>query len=75
MNQKFDPGPENSAPIVYVRPISADELPEEMRALTGDLETLYSVHDAEGQRLAVVRDRVLAFALARQHDFAPENVH
>ena len=75
MNQKFDSIPANNAPIVYVRPISADELPEEIRALTGGLETLYSVHDTDGHRLAVVRDRALAFALARQHDFVPENVH
>jgi hypothetical protein len=38
-------------------------------------ETLYAVHSAEGERLAVVKDRKLAFLLARQHDFAPVAVH
>ena len=36
---------------------------------------LYAVHDADGQRLAVVRDRRLAFVLARQNDLAPVSVH
>ena len=38
-------------------------------------ETLYAVHDAQGTRLALVKDRELAFVLARQNDLAPVNVH
>jgi len=33
------------------------------------------VHDSDGQRLALVKNRKLAFALARQNDLAPVNVH
>ena len=35
----------------------------------------YALHDSEGQRLALVRDRSAAFALARQNDLAPVTVH
>jgi len=33
------------------------------------------VHDAAGERLALVADRKLAFLLARQNDLAPVTVH
>ena len=39
------------------------------------LEQLYALHDAAGERLALVRDRSLAFMLARQNDLAPVSVH
>ena len=75
MNHKYTFDGSDSRPIVYVRPVPVEELPEEMRALTGGLTQLYAVHDTDGQRLALVRDRKLAFVLARQHDMAPVNVH
>ena len=61
--------------IVYVKPILAADLPDEMRAKVGDLEELFSVHDAEGQQLALVADRKLAFHLARQHNMEPVTLH
>jgi hypothetical protein len=75
MDQKYEFETETDRPIVYVRPIEVSDLPPEIQAQTGGLSRLYAVHDAEGQRLALVRDRKLAFALARQHDFSPVNVH
>jgi len=33
------------------------------------------VHSSEGQRLALVRDRKMAFVLARQNDMDPVTVH
>ena len=38
-------------------------------------DQIYAVHSPNGERLALVKDRKLAFALARQNDFAPVNVH
>ncbi len=61
--------------IVYVKPILASQLPDEMREKVGDLEELFSVHNAKGERLALVADRKLAFHLARQHDMEPVTVH
>jgi len=75
MDQEFDFGDENNRQIVYVRPIAAKDLPAELRAQTGGLSQLYSVNTADGQQLALVANRKLAFALARQHDFSPVNVH
>ena len=77
MNTTYDFGPEADAAerIVYVRPVAVAELPAEVRAQAGDLDTLYAVHDSDGERLALVADRRLAFALARQNDLAPVNVH
>jgi hypothetical protein len=75
MNTKFDFGAEASTRIVYVRPVAVAELPEEVREQAVGMEEIYAVHDAAGQRLALVRDRTMAFVLARQNDFAPVSVH
>ncbi|MEP5728320.1 MAG: DUF1150 family protein [Sulfitobacter sp.] len=60
---------------VYVKMIAVTDLPREMRDQAAGLEQLYAVHDAQGQQLALVGDRKLAFSLARQHDYAPVMVH
>ncbi|MEM9709656.1 MAG: DUF1150 family protein [Pseudomonadota bacterium] len=61
--------------IVYVRPVNVIELPEEVQAHAEGLEQIYAVHNTDGERLALVKDRELAFFLARQHELAPVNVH
>jgi hypothetical protein len=61
--------------IVYVKPVEVASLPEDLRRQAGPLEVIYSVHDAEGTQLALVADRRVAFALARQHDKVPVRVH
>lgn len=61
--------------IVYVRPIAVAGLTEDLRDQIGPVETVYAVSDAGGAQLALVVNRDLAFALARQHDMAPVSVH
>ncbi|MBC7131599.1 MAG: DUF1150 domain-containing protein [Roseovarius sp.] len=75
MDVKYDFGTMNGRPIVYVRPVKVDDLPEEVRAQLGGVDTLYAVHSIEGERLALVRDRKMAFFLARQNDMEPVTVH
>ncbi|ARC89827.1 DUF1150 family protein [Rhodovulum sp. MB263] len=75
MNVNHDPLPDTDERIVYVRAVKVAELPEELQRQAPDLDKLYAVHDANGDRLALVRDRKLAFILARQNDMAPVNVH
>ncbi len=76
MNTKYDF--DNAAPedrIVYVREVAVAELPDELQAELSGVEHLYAVHDGNGERLALVKDRRMAFALARQNDLAPVSVH
>lgn len=61
--------------IVYVKPVSVTDLPEEMKEKVGDLETLFAVHNADGEQLALVADRKLAFHLARENHMQPVTVH
>lgn len=75
MDVKFDGLPEAARSIVYVRPIAVADLPDDVRAQIGGLATVYSVNRPDGERLALVADRNLAFALARQHDLSPVSVH
>lgn len=60
---------------VYVKPILVIDLPQEVRAQAEGLDLLYAVHNAQGQQLALVGNRKLAFSLAREHDYAPVMVH
>ncbi len=61
--------------IVYVKAVPVADLPPEVQDQAGELETLFAVHDAEGQKIALVANRTLAFALARQNDLSPVTVH
>ena len=75
MDQKTDILPERQDQIVYVRSVTPEELPEELREQVVGVDHLYAVHSAEGERLALVKDRDLAFQVARQNDLAPVSVH
>ena len=68
--------------LVYIRAVPArdvmDDLGDELAEFELDIEadaTLYSVHSADGERIALVGDRELAFAAARQHEMNPVSVH
>ena len=66
-----------AARIVYVRPVEVADLPRGRAAQQAEgLDTLYAVHSAEGERLALVRDRSSwPIVLARQNDMEPVAVH
>jgi len=70
---EFDQGQDNR--IVYVRKVSVSDLPEDVQDQAEGAEELYAVHAADGERLALVKERKLAFILARQNDFSPVTVH
>ena len=67
--------------LVYVRPIKAAEIMadtpvEQIRGFNLRPEqTLYAVHRADGERLAVMSDKDSAVAAALAHELAPVSVH
>lgn len=66
--------------LVYVRPIKASEILASVPAnrIQAELDpeaTLYAVHRADGERLAVLADRNAAVAAAVAHELAPVSVH
>ena len=75
MNTRHNFANTESDRIVYVKPVSVSDLPEEVQDQADGLDTLYAVHNADGERLALVRDKQLAFTLARQNDMSPVTVH
>lgn len=62
---------------VYVRKVALGELPRAVQreARETGLEELYALHRADGEQVALVGDRHLAFSLARQNDLNPVSVH
>jgi len=67
--------------LVYVRPVKAAEIlasvpQQQVEGFHLDPEqTLYAVHRADGERLAVLADRDAAMAAALAHELAPVSVH
>jgi len=67
--------------LVYVRPVSGAEIlasvpSSQMQGFELDPgQTLYAVHRADGERLAVMTDRDSAVAAALAHELAPVSVH
>lgn len=75
MTKTFGAMPDFDRQIVYVRAVQVADLSDDLREEIGDIETVFSVHRPDGERVALVRDRALAFTLARQNDLAPVHVH
>ena len=75
MNDIKDDATQKNDNIVYVRSVNTSELPEDVREQIPNIQTLYAVHTSAGERLALVKERKLAFVLARQNDFSPVAVH
>ena len=61
--------------IVYVKTVNVADLPAKVRDEVGSVRKLYAVHAADGSQLALVKDRKLAFMLARQNDYSAVAVH
>tara|TARA_B110000977_G_scaffold32298_1_gene42861 strand:- start:452 stop:688 length:237 start_codon:yes stop_codon:yes gene_type:complete len=61
--------------MVYVKSVLVSDLPSEVQKQVDGVKKLFAVHDADGKQLALVGNRHLAFALARQHDYSPQPLH
>ena len=60
--------------MVYVSAVNVADLPEAV-AKGISQGRVYSLNSSTGERLALVKDRSLAFVLARQNEFHPVPVH
>lgn len=75
MYNEFDFGDNAANNLVYIREVATNTLPEELQEQLPGVDSLYAVHDSEGERLALVHDRKMAFILARQNELTPVSVH
>lgn len=67
--------PNARQPIVYIRKVAVSDLPEDLQERVEGVEALYAIGNEDGKQLALVKDRHLAFVVARQNDFSPVSVH
>lgn len=75
METKFDFGDVTADTTVYIRPVLTSTLPHDIQEQIPGVSILYAVHDSDGERLALVRERAMAFSLARQNEMTPVSVH
>lgn len=61
--------------LVYVREVAVEDLPLDVQEQADGQETLFALHNAEGERLAIVKERGLAYSFARENDYSPVTVH
>ncbi len=62
-------------PIVYIRKVAVADLPDEVQEQAQGLDELYAIGSETGEQLALVKDRNMAFMVARQNDLTPVSVH
>lgn len=75
MDTPFDFKGIDAQRTVYVRQVETSSLPSEIRDKLDGIDSMYALHDADGERLALVRERALAFLLARQNELSPVSAH
>lgn len=75
MNERNSAAEVTSRPIVYIREVAVADLPQELREQAGNRKRLYAIGSEDGQQLALVDNRKLAFVVARQNDMEPVSVH
>ncbi len=61
--------------IVYVREVAVTDLPADVQAQIKGVDSVYAIGSESGEQLALVKDRDLAFVVARQNDMTPVSVH
>lgn len=61
--------------VVYIRPVKAEDLPDEIKAQTNGRDELCAIHGANGEVIALAPDRKMALHFARLHEFAPVSLH
>ncbi|MBF9043958.1 DUF1150 family protein [Rhodobacterales bacterium HKCCE4037] len=67
--------PRGARPIVYIRKVAVADLPDEVQVQAQGMKNLYAIGGENGEQIALVRDRDLAFIVARQNDLNPVSVH
>ena len=63
------------APIVYVRAVFSEDLPDEVRSHIGELARVWTISDEDGDLIALADDREKAFNVALMNEMAPVSVH
>ena len=75
MHSKYDFSHFDTDDLVYIKTVAVTELPLDLQRQVGPDKTLYAVHKADGERVAVVEKRALAYSLARDNDLTPMTLH
>ena len=75
MHSKYDFSHYDTDDLVYIKTVEVTELPLELQRQVGSDKTLYAVHKSDGERVAVVENRALAYSLARDNDLKPMTLH
>ena len=75
MHSKYDFSQFDTHDLVYIKTVEVTELPLDLQRQVGSDKTLYAVHKADGERVAVVENRALAYSLARDNDLTPMALH
>lgn len=75
MHSKYDFSHFDTDDLVYIKTVAVTELPLDLQRQVGPDKTLYAVDKADGERVAVVENRALAYSLARDNDLTPMTLH
>ncbi len=61
--------------MIYLKPIDIADLPEDVRVDAGNLDEVFAVHNAKGERVALVATEAIASDLAAQNNMQVVSIH
>lgn len=61
--------------LVYLKPVDKADLPDDVIEETSDIDQLWSVHNSDGEQLALIGDLAQAYDLAREFEYSPHTLH
>ena len=61
--------------IVYLKPVATADLPADVQEQAGDQETLFALHNGNGEQVALVASPRIASHLAAEHSMELVTLH
>ncbi|MGB1235431.1 MAG: DUF1150 family protein [Planktomarina sp.] len=61
--------------LVYLKPVDKADLPNDVLEDAEGIEQLWSVHNSDGEQLALIGDLGQAYDLAREFEYSPQTLH
>lgn len=60
---------------IYVKSVAVADLPDDVKAQAGELETVFAVHNSKGEQLAIVAHAEIASRLAADNQMQLVTLH
>ena len=60
---------------IYMKAVATADMPAEVQAEAGEIDTLFALHNTKGEQVAIVADPIVASHLASEHKMQLVTLH